>query len=359
MPFGLLMSMAFHAALLGWAFLSMRSVKELPSPETPAISAELITPSEFLRLKQGSEDAKSLETKANDKPTEDDSKNDTKKPDSTQAPPAPPPPQEVAKVEEPPPPEPPKVEPPPPEPPKPDPIAKAIEEPPPPEPTPGPTPDEQKALEQKLEEQRKADEAKKKAEEEAKKKAEEDAKKKKLADKKAAEKKAAEKKAAEAKKFDANKLASLIDKVPDDAQQKALIDKDPRKKGQQAAGTSQTATATGKEAGTATGTDTVLSAREADLLKGLIKGQLAQCWRLPGAGGGTVIPTVKLRWKLSPDGSLQGDPVVESAPTDTLGGAASEAALRAVRGCQPFHLPPESYEAWKDIEWTFDPNQML
>ncbi|MEQ1652820.1 MAG: cell envelope integrity protein TolA [Hyphomicrobium sp.] len=363
MPFGLLVSFLCHAALIAWAMLSMRGVQELPSPDTPAISAELITPSEFLRLKQGSEDAKNLETKANDKPTEDDSKNDTKKPDNA-PPPAPPPPQEVAKVEEPPPPEPPKVEPPPPEPvkpPEPDPIAKAIEAPPPePPPAPGPTPDEQKALEQKLEEQRKADEAKKKAEEEAKKKAEEEARKKKLAEdlkkKKLAE---AKKKAEEAKKFDANKLAALIGKAPDDAQQKALLDKDPKKKGQQAVGTSKTATATGQEAGTATGTDTVLSAREQDLLKGMIKSQLAQCWRLPGAGGGSEIPAVRLRWQLQPDGSLNGEPTVENAPGDPLGHAAAEAALRAVRGCQPFKLPAESSEGWRDIEWVFDPRQMM
>ena len=48
-------------------------------------------------------------------------------------------------------------------------------------------------------------------------------------------------------------------------------------------------------------------------------------------------------------------PLVESA----LGNAAAESALRAVRGCQPFHLPPESYEGWRDIEWVFDPRQML
>ena len=223
-------------------------------------------------------------------------------------------------------------------------------------------------LEQKLEEQRIADEAKKKAEdeakkkaEEAKKKAEEEARKKKLAEE-AKKKKIAEeakKKALEAKKFDANKLASLIEKVPDDAQNKALLDKDPKKKGQQAAGTSQTATATGREAGVASGTDSVLSAREQDLLKGLIKRQLEQCWRLPGAGGGTEIPAVTLRWQLAPDGSLQGEPTVKSAPHDTLGNAAAESALRAVRGCQPFQLPPDSYEGWKDIEWVFDPRQML
>lgn len=363
MPFGLLVSFLCHASLLVWAFWSMRAVQQLPTPDTPAISAELITPSEFLSLKKGSEDAKKLETKANDKPTEDDSKNDTKKPDNAQAPaPPPPPPQEVAKVEPPPPPEPPKP-PEPVKPPEPDPIAKKIEEPPPPPApplAPGPTPEEQKQLEQKLEEQRKADEAKKKAEDDAKKKAEEERKKKlaeELKKKKLAE--AAKKKAEEAKKFDANRLASLIDKAPDDAQQKALLDKDPKKKGQQAQGTSQTATATGKEAGTATGTAPELSAREQDLLKGMIKSQLAQCWRLPGAGGGTEIPAVKLRWQLQRDGSLNGEPVVENAPRDALGSAASDAALRAVRGCQPFKLPAESYDGWKDIEWVFDPRQMM
>ncbi|MBR2536770.1 MAG: cell envelope integrity protein TolA [Hyphomicrobium sp.] len=366
MPFGLLVSFLCHASLLVWAFWSMRGVQELPAPDTPAISAELITPSEFLRLKQGSEDAKVLEAKANDKPTEDDSKNDTKKPDNAPPPPPPPPAEEVAAAEPPPPPEPPKVTPPPPE---------TAPPPPPPEPAPGPTPEEQKLLEQKIEEQRLADEAQKKAEEEAKKKAEEEAKKKaeeakKKAEEEAKKKKLAEekkkklaeeakKKALEAKKFDANKLASLLEKVPDDAQNKALLDKDPKKKGQQAQGTSKPATATGKEAGVANGTDTVLSAREQDLLKGMIKSQLAQCWRLPGAGGGTEIPAVTLRWQLSPDGSLQGEPRVQNAPNDTLGNAAAESALRAVRGCQPFRLPPESYEGWRDIEWVFDPRQML
>jgi len=355
LPFGLIISVMCHAALLGWAYISMRSVQELPHEDTPAISAEIITPSEFLRLKQGSEESKNLETKAKEEPKPDDSKNDTKKPENA-APPPPPPPQEVAKVEEPPPP------PEPPKPAEPDPIAKKMEEPPPPPtPEPGPTPDEQKLLQQKIEEEHKAEEeAKKKAEAEAKKKAEEEAKKKKLEEERKRKIAEAKKKAEEAKKkFDANKIANLLNKAPDDAQPKANIDKDPTKKGQQAAGTSHTATATGKEAGTATGNDTVLSAREQDLLKGMIKSQLANCWRLPGAGGGAEIPPVKLRWSLNPDGSLNGEPGVMSAPNDTLGNAAAEAALRAVRTCQPFRLPPDSYEGWKDIEWVFDPRQML
>ena len=102
MPFGLVLSLAFHAALLGWALFSMRSVPSL-TPDTPAIAADIITPSEFLRLKQGSEDAKNLETKAKEEPKPDDSQNDTAKP-SNAAPPPPPPPQEqqVAKAEPPP-----------------------------------------------------------------------------------------------------------------------------------------------------------------------------------------------------------------------------------------------------------------
>lgn len=360
MPFGFIISIACHAALLGWALFSMRAVAQLPVEDTPAISAEVITPSEFLRLKQGSEDAKKLETKAKEEPKPDESKNDTKKPDNA-PPPPPPPPQEVAKLEEPPPPEPPKVEPP--KPPEPDPIAKEIEKtPPPPEPAPGPTPEEQKLLEQKIEDARKAEEAKKKAEEEAKKKAEDEAHKKKLAEdakkKKLADE--AKKKAEEAKKKLAfNNIGNLLEKLPEDAQQKALIDRDPKVKGQQATGTSQTATATGKEAGTATGTAPELSARDQDLLKGLIKSRLQSCWRLPGSGGGTEIPVVTLRWRLTRDGNLEGEPKVENAPGGPAGDVASEAALRAVKGCQPFTLPPDKYDAWKDIIWVFDPRQML
>jgi len=382
-PFGLVLSLAFHAALLGWALLSMRSIPAL-TPDTPAIAADIITPSEFLRLKQGSEDAKNLETKAKEEPKPDDSKNDTQKP-SNAAPPPPPPaeqqPQEVAKVEPPPEAEPPKpAEPPkaddqPKPPPPPDPIAKKLEEPPPPpEPAPGPTPDEKKILEQKLEQERQAEEAKKKADEEAKKKAEEEARKK-AEEKKKAEEAAKKKRAAELKKkkqeearkkaeaakkqFDPSRIASILDKSPDDAPPKALLDKDPRKKGQQAAGSSATSDKTGREAGTATGTDTVLSLREQDMLKGMIKSQLNGCWRPPGTGGGEEVPVVDLHWEMNSDGSLIGEPRVTSAPPTTAGQVYAEAALRAVKMCSPFRLPPDKYSAWKSVDWTFDPRQML
>ncbi len=355
MPLGLLASLLCHGTLLLWAFWSMHAVKQFDIPDTPSISAAIVTPSEFLRLKQGSEDAKKLETKANDKPTPDDSKNDTKKPENASPPPPPAP--EVAAVEPPkppePPPEPPKVEPV--KPPEPDPIAKKIDEPPPPpEPAPGPTPEEQKLLEQKIEEQRKADEAKK-LEEEAAKKAEEEARKKKLAEE-AKKKKLAEakRKADEAKKFNDKKISDLLNKIPDDAEkQSALLDKDPRKKGQQAAGSSQVATAAGKEAGTATGSDTVLSAREQDLLKGQIEQQLARCSKMPGGGGGIDTPVVWVEWKVRQDGSLDGEPVVLEPQNTPLFKIAAEASVNAVRNC-PLSLPPEQYATWSKITWLFN-----
>ncbi|HEY8127858.1 MAG TPA: protein TolA, partial [Hyphomicrobium sp.] len=59
-------------------------------------------------------------------------------------------------------------------------------------------------------------------------------------------------------------------------------------------------------------------------------------------------------------GTLAGEPRVTAAPSTAAGQVYSEAALRAVRMCSPFHLPPDKYEGgWKYIDWTFDPRQML
>ncbi len=353
MPFGLVISFLCHAALIGWAYLSMAKVQQHNIDDTPAISVEVVTPSEFLRLKEGAEDSKNLETKAKEEPKPDESKNDTKKPEAS-APAPPPPPQEVAKAEPPPPPEPPKVtEPaPPPEP------AKAEEPPPPPEPAPGPTPDEQKLLEQKIEEDRKKAEeaAKKKAEEEAKKKAEE-LKKKKAEEEKKKKLAEAKKKAEEAKKkFDPNAIANLLEKAPDDAKSKALLDKDPTKKGQQASGTSKTATATGKEAGVKGGKDIVLSAREADLLKGMIKSQLEPCTRM--FGGGLDTPVVTVEWTVNEDGTVNGEPVVVDPQSSAVFQIAANASVNAVKNC-PLSLPADKYQAWRQIRWEFDWPKML
>lgn len=347
MPVGLAISILVHTAVLLWAIVSFKSVAELPAPETPAINVELITPSELLRLKQGSETAKELEAQAKENPEPPVSKTEAEKPKPVAAPPPaaePPPPEpepekpaEPEKVA--------KLEPPPVEPPKPLPS-------PVPEVAPGPTPAEKKALEEKLEQDRKADEQRqederKKAED--KKKADEkkkaDDKKKKDQEKK---KLADAKKAAEKKKFDVDRIAALLDKTPD-------------KKGAPLSATqpSKPTDYKGPTAGTRDGRDTVLSLREQDMLKGQISGALRGCWRLPGGGGGIETTVVTLRWRLRQDGTLDGEPSIVDPQGGPVFGIAAEAAIRAVKQCTPFTLPPDKYSAWKTIIWDFDPREMI
>ncbi len=343
MAWGFALSLAFHLGVLAWAVLTIQSTPQLPLPETPVIEATLVTQSEVTRLKQGDPDAKILEAKEKDAPAPDKQVKEAPKPKPVAAQPPPPAP-DTTPPEPPTPPEPVK-----PEPPKPDPIAEKIAEkapPPAPEPTPGPTPDEQKKLAEKLEQDRVAEE-KRKVDEAARKKAEE-LKKKKEQEKKLAE---ARKKAEDAKKkqFDANKLTALLNKIPDNSGAPAPASPAP----------TQPTTKTGPTAGEREGKDTVLTAREADMLKGMISARLRDCWRLPAGGGSSEVPVVTIKWRLRQDGTLDGAPHVERPQNSPLFQAAADAALRAVACAVPFQLPSDKYAAWKEIQWDFDPRQML
>lgn len=357
---GLTASLLLHLSVLAWAVLSFQMTPHLDLPDVTPISVSIIQPSDVTRIKEGDPDAKELEAKAKDDPNPDQFKKEAPKPKPVTAPPPPapeppPPPPQEAKVE------PPKPEPPKPEPPKEeskaDPIADKIAAlpPPKPEPAPGPTPEEKKALEEKIEQERIAAEQKKAEEQrklEEKKKAEDKKRKEEELKKKEKEKKLADarRKAEEAKKkqFDADRIAALIDKSPD-------------KKGgpASAAQPSKPTTHTGPTAGEHGGKDSVLSAREQDMLAGMLKAQIAPCWRLPGAGGGTDNPVVTLRWRLRQDGALEGEPQIMRPAAGAMAGLATEAAIRAVKSCAPFKLPAEHYAAWKEVIWEFDPSKML
>lgn len=367
MRLGFIISLTLHVLLMGWMVLNLHRTPEIVVPDVVPISVAIVTPSEFTRMKQGDQYTKTLESKAAEKPSEDEATKEAAKPKAAPAPAPPPPPA----AEEPPPPEPAKpepakTEPPKPEPPKPDEIAKKLAEPPPPEPD-GPTPEEQAALAAKLEAEKKAAEAKAKAEAAAKaaeiKKKQDDLKKKLAEDKK--KKEEAEKKrlaALEAKKtkFDPAALEKMLEQNPDDAKKSALLDKSKKPAGAKPTGDSKTATNLGPSAGTAQGRDTVLSAREADMLASLIDSKLRGCWRLPAGGGGTQTPVVMLSWRLKPDGTLDGEPQVLQPQNNPLFAVAAEAAVRAVKSCVPFELPADKYANWKNIQsWAFDPSKML
>lgn len=395
MQFGLVTSVILHAAILGWALITIQSQRELRMSEPDPIITDLVTESELTKLRQGARSAKQLETMAKESPKADVAKKESAKPKPVAAAPAPPPP-----------PEPPA--------PKSDPIAEKLASAEPPPPPPPPAVEEKKKIEEalekqkaaekqhaaeeelaleglrkaeekrkaeeehqtkveqerKAEEQRKADEQRqaeeqRRAEEqrqaeekkrledqrkqaELKKKADEEKKRKDLAAKK---KRDEEKKRQEAeakqKQFDAEKIAALLNKVPNSsAPPPSSAPNEPTK-------------AKGPALGAPEGKDKQISASEIAMLKGRISARLRACWRLPSGGGGSDTPVVTLRWRLNPDGSLDGDPQVEQPRGDALFRVAAEAAVRAVRDCSPFDLPSEKYSTWRTITWEFDPSQMM
>ncbi len=332
---GLAISLVLHVGLLAWAVIQSQSLSKLPLPDSPTIEAEIITVSEFTRLKQGNPKAKKLEAKAKDKPEP-----------------------QLSKIEAPKPKPKPKAEPPPAKP-QSDPIADKLADLTPP-PTPGPTPAE---LHKKLEDARKKTE-KLKAQEKAKKEKakkenaeKEKAKKKKAEARKRKERKRKAKLAAEKKRKAKQKKKKKFDL----AQMKALLDKTPEKRGAPRTASEPTKPTdyTGPTAGEREGQGNQLTARQEDLLKGRLSAQLTGCWRLPGGGAGIETPVVTLRWRLRPDGSLISIPRVDNPRSDPLFKIAAEAAIRAVTQCAPFDLPPDLYNAWQTVIWDFDPRQML
>ncbi len=92
------------------------------------------------------------------------------------------------------------------------------------------------------------------------------------------------------------------------------------------------------------------------------RAQMQQCWQVPaGARAGEDL-LVRVKLSLTADGVISKDPVVVNAGirrNDPFFRAAAESVLRAIRRCQPFHLPPEKYMAWRNLELNFDPRKML
>ena len=411
MQFGLIISLCLHAALLGWAVLNIQSLAPLPVSEPEPVAVDLIAPGDVTKLRLGVRTAKQMRAQPKENPKSDVAKKEAPKPApvaSAPPPPAPEPAKEEPQPEppkpEPPPPEPAKAEPPKPEPPKPepakseppkDPVEKLAALPPEPAaPPPVPALEEQKKLEEMLKEQarqaeeqkaleeekRKVEEEKKKLEEEKKKleeetkKAEEkrrqeeeerklaELKKKQEEDKKKQEeekrrkeaelkkKREEERKRKEAearKKFDAEKIAALLNKVPDrGAPPPASDPTDPTRR-------------KGPSLGAPEGRDKELSVSELAVLQQIIKSCVQEKWNISGGGEDAMNTEIKLRLQFSPDGRFSAPPQVTNQQHTAYFLAASEGAMRAAQACEPYPLPPEKYYAWRDVLMTFRLRDML
>jgi hypothetical protein len=91
-----------------------------------------------------------------------------------------------------------------------------------------------------------------------------------------------------------------------------------------------------------------------DLVRQLLEAQLAPCWAKKVNSRNLAGQRVVLRWRMRPDGRLDGRAEAVSAIDDATGLLASAEARVALDDCQPYRLPPALYEShWKVMTWEF------
>lgn len=148
--------------------------------------------------------------------------------------------------------------------------------------------------------------------------------------------------APEAKRdFNTDRIAALLNKIPEAAHQPKAADASPQASNKPVHGQSN-------------GTQQTMSVNEIDALRA----KIAQCWSPPPGGLGADAIVVKLRLRLNEDGSLVGYPTVENSGGSAFFQAAADSAVRAVYQCQPYTLPSDKYQLWRDMILNFDPSQM-
>ena len=360
-------SVLLHAAVLGWALISIQAQPELRVSEPEPIAVDLVTQGDLTKLKKGVRTAKQLEAEAKPDVKADVAKKEAPKPTPVAAAPPPPAPKEEASNPEQPPEKPPE-----PKPPErraePEKVASA----PPPAaspPPPVPAPEEQKQLEDLLkqeernvEQQRLEEEARKAQEQkriEEERRQEEERKQAELKKREAERKREAEKKRKEAelkkkreeakkREFDASKIAALLNKTPDKGA--PVASPEPPE---------QPTTNKGPVLGAPEGRDRQLSASELAVLRQIISACVKEKWNVLAGGQSAQGAIVKLRMRFNPDGTLAAAPVIMNPQSTPYFLAISDSAVRAVQACEPYPLPPNSYEFWKDIVMNFDPRDMF
>ena len=96
----------------------------------------------------------------------------------------------------------------------------------------------------------------------------------------------------------------------------------------------------------------------------MIRGQFIKCWTVPAGAMNAETLISRVNVKLSQDGTVTGVALVSDQMgryrSDPFFKAAADSAMRAVWKCSPLqNLPPDNYGAWKELELSFDPSEML
>lgn len=97
-------------------------------------------------------------------------------------------------------------------------------------------------------------------------------------------------------------------------------------------------------------------------LKDTIKQQIEKCWSPPAGNKNAGSLKVLLHIMLKRNGEVENVKIIDSIKYagDDLYKVAADAAVRAVYKCSPLeNLPAEQYENWKNLEFNFDPTDIL
>ena len=140
------------------------------------------------------------------------------------------------------------------------------------------------------------------------------------------------------KQFDADEVAALLNK------EKA------------SGGGAKRSTETASLGGKKTTGGSSLSQSELDALRG----QIQRCWNVPSGALDAEGLRVSVRFRLDPSGAIEGRPeIVSGGGSAGIERAAAESARRAVLQCAPYNLPADKYETWAEVVVNFDPTDMF
>ena len=90
------------------------------------------------------------------------------------------------------------------------------------------------------------------------------------------------------------------------------------------------------------------------------RAQIRACWSVPAGAKNAENLLVRVRVQLDPSGRPIAKKIINRAQlTDSFFLSAAESVLRAIERCQPYKMPPEKFESWREMELNFDPSKML
>ncbi len=90
-----------------------------------------------------------------------------------------------------------------------------------------------------------------------------------------------------------------------------------------------------------------------------LRAQISRCWNPPIGAESAEGLSVKVKVFLNRDGSVARPPKVLNTGSDPFFRAAADSARRAVLRCQPYQMPADKYDAWNEVNVTFDPRELF